>query len=320
MASVTDLRHRYTSDVFFRTTLIITALEIGLFFFLMGFFAMGVALALIGFSWVSAGLIAIAGMALITFFGIVLSRLALRPARMSLESQKLFISNIAHELRTPLAVIKTTAEVEMLDDKLPEASRKTLEAVLEEVSRASGVINNLISLNRLVRPQKMERAAVDLGAIIDRVVARSGRVAFERGIEVQVRRNHHTMVTGNPVALEQMVINLTNNAIQYTPKNGRGKVTLTLRPESGNRLMFSVSDNGIGIAKEDLAHILEPYYRGDKSRARNIKEAGSGLGLAIVNEIVEAHGGELRVNSIQGKGTNVTVLLPAARQRPQAAQ
>jgi len=310
--SGTDLRRRYTSDVFFRTTLIITALEVGLFFFLMGFFALGVALERIGFSWIIAGLIMLAGIMLMTLFGVILARLALRPARSSLESQKLFISNIAHELRTPLAVIKTTAEVEMLDEKLPASVRKTFNAILEETDRAGGVINNLLSLNRLIRPQKMERNLVDLGAIVDRVVARSGRVAFERGIEVLVSHPEEALIAGNPVALEQLVINLTNNAIQYTPKNGRGKVQVSIRREE-NYAVLSVADNGIGIARDDLEHILEPFYRGDKSRARNIKEAGTGLGLSIVSEIVRAHGGKIRVNSTQGKGTTVTVLLPMSR-------
>jgi signal transduction histidine kinase len=118
---------------------------------------------------------------------------------------------------------------------------------------------------------------------------------------------------GNAVALEQLVINLLNNALHYTPKGGRGLVKITLRHEQENFLTLSIADNGIGIAKEDLAHILEPFYRGDKSRARNIKDAGSGLGLSIVNEIVQSHGGQIRINSTPGKGTNVTVRLPAPR-------
>ena len=311
-AWATALPHRYTSDVFFRTTLIISALEVVFFFCLAGFFALGIVFGQIGFSWVPALLIILSGLALIILFGVILARLALRPARSSLESQKLFISNIAHELRTPLSVIRTIAEVEMLDEKLSPALSKTFSAIRDETTRAGGVINNLVSLNRLIRPQSAEHTLVDLGAIIDRVVARSGRVAFERGIEVLVSRGEVTQVPGNAVALEQMVINLVNNALHYTPKNGRGLVQLSIRPDDGY-LTFSVMDNGIGIAKDDLEHILEPYYRGDKSRARNIKEAGSGLGLAIVNEIVRTHGGQIRINSTQGKGTNVTVRLPRAR-------
>ncbi len=203
----------------------------------------------------------------------------------------------------------------MLDEALASSQRKTYGAILEEIDRASGVINNLLSLNRLLRPQKMERAVVDLAAVVERVVARSGRVAFERGIEILVSRNEHVQVYGNSVALEQLVINLVNNALHYTPKGGRGHVQITIRPAEDHFLMLSVADNGIGIAKEDLEHILEPFYRGDKSRARNINDAGSGLGLSIVNEIVQSHGGQIRINSTPGKGTTVTVRLPSPQHK-----
>lgn len=308
---VTVLPQRYTSDVFFRTTLIISALEVFFFFCLAGFLLLGMFLGQVDFVWWSVVLVLVAAAALVALFGVVLARLALRPARSSLEGQKLFISNIAHELRTPLSVIKTIAEVELLETGLAPAPRKALNAIIEETNRASGVLNNVVSLNRLLRPQKPEHLPVDLGEIVDRVVARSGRMAFERGIEVLVSKAGGTQLPGNPVALEQLVINLVNNALRYTPKNGRGMVKITIRPDESGGLMFSVADNGIGIAKDDLAHILEPFYRGDKSRARNIKGEGTGLGLSIVNEIVRAHGGTIRINSTQGKGTNVTVRLPS---------
>jgi two-component system phosphate regulon sensor histidine kinase PhoR len=315
-AWVTDLRHRYSTDLFFRTAFTIAGLEVALAFLFIGFFVMGILYAKFAQIFLSSPIPVIlmcglsAGIALL--FGLLIVRLTLGRARSALDTQKIFISNIAHELRTPLSVIRTITEVEMLDEKLTPQYKKTLLAILEEISRTSGVINNLVSLNRLLRPQRMERVEVDLGAIAERVVARSGKVAFERGIEVLISRGTHTSVYGNPVALEQLIINLTNNAIQYTPKNGRGVVTITIRPENNNHMMLSVSDNGIGIAKDDLAHILEPFYRGDKSRARNIKDVGSGLGLSIVSEIVRAHGGTIRINSTPGKGTTVTVLLPQA--------
>ncbi|MES2007067.1 MAG: HAMP domain-containing sensor histidine kinase [Patescibacteria group bacterium] len=316
----TGLRRRFTSDVFFRTTWVIIGLQTALILLLFGFFALGISFASSNTTFALGvgpiALIFILGIAVAILFGVVLVRLAIRPARSSLDTQKLFISNIAHELRTPLSVIKTTVEVELLDEEIEKPLQKTLTTVLEEIDRASGVINNLLSLNRLLRPQRVEWQEVDLAPIVDRVLARSNKVAFERGIDLLVSRGESTTVRGNPVALEQLIINLTNNAIQYTPKNSRGRITITMRPDGEpHMLMLSVADNGIGIAKEDLSHILEPFYRGDKSRARNIKDGGSGLGLAIVSEIVRAHGGQVRINSTQGKGTVVTVLLPRVEPR-----
>lgn len=310
-AWVTALPRRYKNDVFFQTALKVAGLEVLIVIFSLGFFAAGI--FLLGTAVLIPLFLITVGFALL--LGILLSTVAMRPARSALDLQKIFISNIAHELRTPLAIIRTISEVEMLENNLPAQYKKALQEILQEIMRASGVINNALSLNRLLRPPKTEQLPVDLAEIIDRVTARAGRVSFERGIEVLIHKSPEAKaVPGNPVALEQLVINLTNNALQYTQKNGRGRVTISLRPdpEEHGMTMFSVADNGIGIAAEDLPHILEPFYKGDKSRARNIKEGSSGLGLAIVHEIVRAHGGTIRVSSTQGKGTTVTVRLPTA--------
>ena len=316
MEWVTDLPRRYTNELFVRSTINIVGIQSAISLLLVGFFAFGVSYAsvapikFVGIILNPVPLVCLLSILIAVLFGLVIARVTLRPAKSSLEMQKLFISNIAHELRTPLSVIRTVSEVELLEEGLPKEQRKTITTILEEVDRASGVINNLLSLNRLLRPQHTEHAPVDLAPIVDRVVARNGKMAFERGIEIIVSKGDSTVVSGNSVALEQMIINLTNNALQYTPKNARGRVTISIRNDIDNQVMFSVADNGIGIAKEDLSHILEPFYRGDKSRARNIKNAGSGLGLAIVNEIVRAHRGTIRINSTQGKGTVVTIHLP----------
>ncbi len=300
---VTDLQHRFSEDIFFRTTFsvigmqaILVAVSVALFWAMLKihnpFFTLG-------------GIICIA-----VFSGIVLSRVTLQPTRSTLESQKLFISNIAHELRTPLAVIKTLSEVELLDEELPQDTKKAIHGILDEIERASGVINNLLSLNKLLRPERMEFESVDMGAIVDRVAARSRKVAQERNIEIVTHKSDYTSVEGNAVALEQMVINLTNNAIQYTPKNKNSKVTLTLEPDYAGMVILSVADQGIGIEREDLYHIFEPFYRADKSRVR--KHGGSGLGLAIVNEIVRTHHGKIRIQSTPGKGTTFIAYLPVA--------
>jgi signal transduction histidine kinase len=345
-AWVTDLQHRYSEDIFFRTTLHIIGLQAALVVVSVTVFAATlhytnarVAQTVIshiteiiqhGDASTSAEaltrsiselqanttLFMLLGIVLIAILsGIVLSYITLRPTRSSLESQKLFISNIAHELRTPLAVIKTSTEVELLDEALPIETKKALFGILDEIERASGVINNLLSLNRLLRPERMEFQNVDMSDIIDRVALRSQRVASERNVEIVTHKSDFSTVSGNAVALEQMVINLTNNAIQYTPKNKNGKVTLTLEPDYSGMIVLSVADSGIGIEREDLYHIFEPFYRADKSRVR--KHGGSGLGLAIVNEIVRTHHGKIRIQSTPGKGTVFFVYLPVAHTAPE---
>jgi signal transduction histidine kinase len=341
---VIALQHRFKGDLFFRTTVFIVGLQAALAIVLVLVFAATlhytnlevgrsvvahVAEIIASNGQISAETLtdSISGLqSRITFFafagivilatlsGIVLSQLTLLPARNSLESQKLFVSNIAHELRTPLSVIKTLVEVETLDEKLSSDSRKLYAGILEEVERASGVINNLLSLNRLLRPERMEFGNVDLGPIADRVVARRRKLAAERDIEIIIKKADYCCAWGNAVALEQIVANLINNAIEYTQKHKNGKVTVTIEPDYAGMLVLSVADTGIGITRQDLFHIFEPFYRADKSRMRSVKQGGSGLGLAIVNEIVRVHHGKVRVQSAPKKGTRVDIYLPVGQQ------
>lgn len=242
--------------------------------------------------------------------GLVLARFTLKPARNTLRQQKLFISNVAHELRTPLSTIKTSTEVALLDDKLPPGIRRTLLEVGEELNRISEIINNLLSLNALSRPERMQFSEVNLSSLAEEVVQRLLPLARERGIRVTTRREQSIAVWGNATALEQVMTNLLKNALSYTPEGGKGMVTLTLRPDLSGMVLFSVSDNGIGISQEDLFHIFEPFYRADTSRVRRVRKSGTGLGLTIVNEMVRMHQGKIQIKSAKGKGTAVSVYLP----------
>jgi signal transduction histidine kinase len=257
--------------------------------------------------YVFAGIIAVA-----ILFGTLLAYVTLRPARTSLQYQKLFISNVAHELRTPLSTIKTSTEVVLLDDTIPDNVREVLSDTLIELDRISEIINNLLSLNQFLRPERMGFANVDLGPLIESVVRRASGLASQFGIELHVRKNsEYCTVFGNATALEQVLTNLVKNAISYTPKGKNGIVTITTQPDYRGSIIVTVSDNGIGIAQKDLFHIFEPFYRADLSRARQVNQGGTGLGLAIVSEIVRAHHGKINIQSAVNKGTTVSITLPA---------
>jgi signal transduction histidine kinase len=244
-----------------------------------------------------------------TGFGLLLARFTLRPARDTLRYQKLFISNIAHELRTPLSTIKTSSEVALLDESVPQETRKVLLSTVDELDRVSSIINNLLSLDSFTRPERIQFEDVDLGRIVDDVLGKMRRLAEERNIKIIVKMDAHRVVWGNATALEQVVTNLLKNAIGYTPQDKNGLVTLSVRPDYQGMVMFSVSDNGIGIAQEDLFHIFEPFYRADTSRVRRVRKGGSGIGLTIVNEIVRVHHGKITIQSTPKRGTTVTVYL-----------
>jgi len=250
--------------------------------------------------------------ALSAFFGLLISRFALWPTRNSLQFQKRFIGNVAHEIRTPMAIIKTNTEVELMDPKLSPSVRETLKETIVEVDRMSETINNLLTFDKLMRPGRMELISTDLGSVIETVIDHHRSLAKSRGITLNIENNLNPRVLGNAVALDQVITNLVKNAVNYTPANAGGSVTVTLEPASGKRVSLTVSDTGIGIAQNDLYHIFEPFYRGDTSRARGIGTGSSGLGLAIVNEIIRLHGGTITIRSAVGQGTTFKITLPMA--------
>lgn len=241
------------------------------------------------------------------FFGYIAARITLTPARNTLKSQKRFISDIAHELRTPLSIIKTNSEVTMFDPNLDTKIRNMLQSNIEELNRASEIINNLLTLNNLVQPEQIPFTDVDLGEIVDSVTKKLKKLAESKEVTISVRKKPGVFVWGNTTALEQVVINLVRNAINYTPSNG--KVTVKVELGFSDDAILSVQDTGIGIAQKDLLHIFEPFYRAERSRHRQTGSS-SGLGLTIVSELIKMHSGKITIKSIVNQGTTATVLLP----------
>lgn len=254
--------------------------------------------------YVFLGLVCVAGI-----FGFLFARFMLWPTRNALHYQKIFISNVAHELRTPLSVIKTSTEVALLDEQIAQPMRDTLDEIVGELDRISEIINNLLSFNSLMRPERIQLSPVEMGPLVDSVVKRLSTLADEREVAIEVQKDLYGVVRGNATALEQVVSNLVKNAINYTQK-GTGVVTISIQPNYRGSVIFSVADNGIGISQKDLVHVFEPFYRADTSRMRDIRHSGSGLGLTIVNEIVRAHHGKIHIQSARNQGTTISVFLP----------
>jgi signal transduction histidine kinase len=242
-------------------------------------------------------------------FTYIITRLALSPTRNALESQKQFIGNVAHEIRTPLAVTKTNIEVALMSPVIEQSLKKSLTSTVEELDRISEIINNLLSLSASIRPERIEFNDVDFGRVVDNVMQKLRKLAEPKLLELEVRMSERRVVWGNTTALEQIVMNVVKNAISHTPRNGR--ILLTIEPVYPDFMEFTVQDSGSGIARKDLFRIFEPYYRADPSRKRG--DGGSGLGLTIVSELVKLHNGKITVRSAEGRGTTVSVLLPAGK-------
>lgn len=239
-------------------------------------------------------------------FSYIIAKMTLSPVRNALKSQKRFVSDIAHELRTPLAIIKTNSEVAMLDKYIDNKIKKVFKNNIEELDRASGIINNLLTFSNLIRPEYIKFDQIDMSLVVDTAVKKLDELIKRRETKVTVKKISPYHVWGNMTALEQIVNNLLKNAINYTPFHG--KVLVKVEPDYIGNVVLTVSDTGIGIAEKDLAHIFEPFYRAEESRNR--QSGSSGLGLTIVSELVKLHSGRVEIVSKLKEGTIVRVILP----------
>lgn len=222
-----------------------------------------------------------------------------------------FVANVSHELRTPVAVIKGYAET-LLDcvlDDSAEQSRRFVEIIGRHAERLSSLINDILTLSRLEgRDAGSRLLPLDITAVIEKVRLLMEDHASGKGIGLKVViAGNLPLVYGDQGQLEQVLLNLLDNAVKYTPDGGR--ITLTARPEAG-RVAIAVADTGSGIPRKDLSRIFERFYRVDEGRSR--EQGGTGLGLAIVKHIVQLHEGEIKVESEPGEGSVFTLYLKTA--------
>jgi two-component system heavy metal sensor histidine kinase CusS len=223
----------------------------------------------------------------------------------SFEEIRRFTADAAHELRTPLAVLRSEAEVALRMPRDAGEYRRVIETMLEEVLRLSRLAEQLLSLCRedagLV---PRVREPVRLDDVLRDVAEHMRAVAKARGLSLDAGQIAPCRVLGDGDQLRRLLFNVVDNAIKFTPEG-----SVTLRGEFGEgRVRVVVSDTGVGIASGNLPHVFERFYRVDPARGREVE--GTGLGLSIGRSIAEAHGGELRIESTLGVGTNVSLVLP----------
>lgn len=217
-----------------------------------------------------------------------------------------FVSNVSHELKTPLTAIQAYADTlseGALDD--PEHNRVFLSRIVEQAQRLEDLILDLLRLARIESQQTADLRPVLLNEIVSLCVSDHERVAAGKGLQIESRFEVSVTVLGDPEELRQVVDNLLDNAIKYTPAGGRVEVALRQDGPSG---ILEVTDTGIGIPREEQSRIFERFYRVDRARTRAI--GGTGLGLSIVKHIVQQFGGDVEVTSELGKGSRFTVRLP----------
>ncbi|KRT73811.1 MAG: Sensor protein [Candidatus Rokubacteria bacterium CSP1-6] len=222
-----------------------------------------------------------------------------------------FVANVSHELRTPLTAIRGYLET-LLEGGLdePDNGRRFLQIVFRHAERLGRLLDDLMDLSNIeLGKVTLKREPTDLADVLEPVLAIVRPQAEAKRLAVAADLPPGLpAVSADRDRLVQILLNLVDNAVKFTPEGGR--VTVTASPREG-MVEVVVADTGVGIPSTDLPRITERFYRVDKARSREL--GGTGLGLAIVKHLVQAHGGELRIESELGKGTTVSFTLPTAR-------
>ncbi|MBV9850743.1 MAG: GHKL domain-containing protein, partial [Armatimonadetes bacterium] len=216
-----------------------------------------------------------------------------------------FVANVSHELRTPLTSIKAMAETLLDGARLDESvAGRFLETIIRESDRLVRLSSDLLDLSR-VEARGPNKEEIDLAALVTEVAARFAAPAQKAGVSLTNRAAGPLRVMADRDEMAQVLVNLLDNAITYTPRGGSVTVTASETPEA---VTVAVADTGIGILSHDIRRLFERFYRADKARSR--ASGGTGLGLSIVKHIVENHGGTVGVESEYNKGSTFTFTLP----------
>lgn len=224
------------------------------------------------------------------------------------ESRKDFVTNITHELKTPVGAIVLLAEAirDATDD--PEALRRFTGRLSDESARLNTLVSQVIELSRLQSDEPhLDRGTVDATAIAGLALDRCRSAASEKGVNLTLAGEAEAPLQADAAMLETAIENLVRNAIAYSDANPR--VTVTVSKPDPEHVDIAVSDNGIGIAEGDQARVFDRFFRVDYARSR--ANGGTGLGLSIVRHVAEVHGGEVRLWSQPGHGSTFTIHLPA---------
>ena len=227
-------------------------------------------------------------------------------------SRNQFVSNTSHELKTPLSTIKILIETLLYQEPIdPGMTKEFLTDVNKEIDRLNRIVSDLLTLVNIDSgSMKLNLTDVDVSSLLDVPVKRLAPLARENGIELEYSARDSLVVTGDAVKLQQVIYNVIDNAIKYTPRGGEVHCALS---RSGRMAVIRIADTGEGIPAEDLPHIFDRFYRVDKARSR--ETGGTGLGLSIVKQIVVSHGGTITPESEIGKGTTFTIQLPLAARK-----
>jgi len=213
--------------------------------------------------------------------------------------------NIAHDLKSPVTRIRGLAEITFTSDSTPEEYAHMAASTIEECDRLLDMINTMLVISETeAGAGKLDLEPLDISELIRNACELFRPIAEDKGILFTCQVPDHPDIKGDVRMIQRMISNLLDNALKYTPE--RGTVRVGMHPDSGKSVSISIADSGVGISREDLSHIFERFYRGDRSRS----QTGIGLGLSLARAIARAHGGDIIAGSIPGKGSTFTITIP----------
>ncbi len=223
------------------------------------------------------------------------------------DSREEFVSNVSHELKTPLASMKVLADSIRMEENVPvETYKEFMDDIAEEVDRENKIITDLLSLVKLDKTAgTLNIEPTDINQMLEQIMRRLKPIAARAEVELVLESKRNVTAEVDQVKLSLAMMNLVENAIKYNKKNGWVRVTLDADHQFCTMV---VSDSGIGIPEDSISHIYERFYRVDKSHSREI--GGTGLGLAITRNAILLHRGAIKATSIEGEGTTFTVRIP----------
>jgi two-component system sensor histidine kinase CiaH len=243
--------------------------------------------------------------------GFWLAGRALRPIQGAMDKQRAFVADASHELRTPLALIRANAELLERGAEQPvQANMTSVQDIIGETDRLSFLVGQMLTLAQSDAGEaNLKREPIDLGAIAEDTVRQMRLLAEPKSISLDFTTRDRVEVSGDETRLRELITILLDNAIKYSDDAASIRVDLN---REGGKAVLRVVDNGRGIPQQALPRIFDRFYRADKARSR--LTGGAGLGLAIAKWIAESHNGTIAIESGDGRGTTVTVELPAQPQ------
>lgn len=249
--------------------------------------------------------IAFAALVLVAAGGFVLVRKSTAPIERSIEFMRRFMADAAHELRTPITILRTRAEITLQQPREAESYVAALRSVEAEAHRLGGIVDSLLVLARAdTGERQIEKEKIFLDDVALDAAGAAQVVARQKNIDITVDEFDEAPVEGDPALIRQLIMILLDNAVKFTDAGGRVRVRVSMRDGAPT---FVVNDSGIGIKPEELSRVFQRFFRGETARSRT---DGAGLGLSIASWITREHGAEISLTSEPGKGTTVVVKFP----------